>query len=74
MDQKLKRGTMKVLASSMIEGSKNDFAAAIHVLISKPNSVNKTLIGAEIMKLKLHNIFIFLPYKSFFKENHFDDL
>ena len=55
MGQKLKRGPMEVLASSMIEGSKKDFAAAIHVLISKPNSVNKTLIGAEIMKMQSLN-------------------
>ena len=35
---------MEVLADSYVESSEKDFAAAIHVLITKPNSINKRLV------------------------------
>ena len=40
---------MELLAESIVEGSEVDFASAIHVLITKPNSINKRLVGAEII-------------------------
>ena len=43
---------MEILADSLVEGSDKDFAAAVHVLISKPNSVNKRLVGADILEIK----------------------
>ena len=43
---------MELLAESIVEGSEVDFASAIHVLITKPNSINKRLVGAEIIDIQ----------------------
>ena len=43
---------MELLAESIVEGSEVDFASAIHVLITKPNSINKRLVGAEIINIQ----------------------
>ena len=44
---------MESLDESLVTGYQKHFAAAAHVLITKPNSANKRLFGAEILELKL---------------------
>lgn len=52
---------MELLAESIVEGSEVDFASAIHVLITKPNSINKRLVGAEIIGIQSQSHTIFEP-------------
>ena len=42
---------MDLLHECNIDGNLQDFAAAIHILVSKPNAVNKRLVGAEIQNV-----------------------
>ena len=43
------KAMMELIESSFVSGNVRDFAEAIKVLITKPNVVNKRLVGAELL-------------------------
>ena len=47
---------MEIIDNCLVDGCGEDFAAAIHVLITKPNSANKRLVGAELESVRSEHV------------------